>query len=210
MVEGFAKRRMSLGLFSRLVLWEQEKVILSNNWHLGVYSLFSKSVYEVGVCNFRAWHVAYCYLSNFQYRSYVVIDPDVIRQHFPEYCLYAMKSPEHAGELTHKEAGYVTEIVTAAALQRGHNVLVDGSLWDADWYSKYFEHLRKDYVNLRIAILHITAPREAVFARAMVSSENRYILDICDCNNYSITLGFLIRVAASCKSDWQNSAQRNS
>lgn len=65
----------------------------------------------------------------------------------------------------------MTEIVTAAALQRGHNVLVDGSLWDADWYRRYFEHLKKDYGSLRIAILHITAPREAVFERAMVSSD---------------------------------------
>ena len=105
----------------------------------------------------------------FPLQSYVVIDPDEIRQHFPEYCLYAMESPEHAGELTHKEAGYVTEIVTAAALQRGYNVLVDGSLWDVDWYMSYFDHLKESYGNLRIAILHVTAPREAVFERAKVS-----------------------------------------
>lgn len=111
----------------------------------------------------------------FPLQSYVVIDPDDIRQHFPEYVLYAMQSPEHAGELTHKEAGYVTEIVTAAALQRGHNVLVDGSLWDADWYKGYFEQLKKSYGNLRIAILHVTAPREAVLARAKVRSENTYV-----------------------------------
>lgn len=107
----------------------------------------------------------------FPLQSYVVIDPDDIRQHFPEYCLYAMQSPEHAGELTHKEAGYVTEIVTAAALQRGHNVLVDGSLWDQDWYRSYFEQLKKNYRKLRISILHVTAPREAVFARAKVSAK---------------------------------------
>jgi len=69
----------------------------------------------------------------------------------------------------------VTEIVTAAALQRGHNVLVDGSLWDADWYRRYFEQLKKKYGSLRIAILHITAPREAVFERAMVSSGKNYL-----------------------------------
>lgn len=102
----------------------------------------------------------------FPLQSYVAVDPDEIRQHFPEYHLYATLYPERAGELTHKEAGYVTEIVTAAALKRGHNVLVDGSLWDADWYQGYFEKLRKDYKNMRIAILHITAPREAVFKRA--------------------------------------------
>eukprot|EP00571_Detonula_confervacea_P003635 CAMPEP_0172314718 /NCGR_PEP_ID=MMETSP1058-20130122/23237_1 /TAXON_ID=83371 /ORGANISM="Detonula confervacea, Strain CCMP 353" /LENGTH=360 /DNA_ID=CAMNT_0013028657 /DNA_START=255 /DNA_END=1337 /DNA_ORIENTATION=+ len=102
----------------------------------------------------------------FPLKSYVVVDPDEIRSHFPEYHLYASQFPKRAGELTHREAGYVTEIVTAAALQRGYNVLVDGSLWDYKWYQKYFESLRKEYKVLRIAILHITAPREAVFERA--------------------------------------------
>merc|ERR1719203_109666 len=102
----------------------------------------------------------------FPYKSYVVVDPDEIRSHFPEYHSYASECPKRAGELTHREAGYVTEIVTAAAVQKGYNVLVDGSLWDYKWYQKYFESLRKEYPILRLAILHITAPREAVFARA--------------------------------------------
>ena len=106
----------------------------------------------------------------FPLQSYVVVDPDEIRSHFPEYHLFAKQCPKRAGELTHREAGYVTEIVTAAALQRGYNVLVDGSLWDYKWYEEYFASLRKEYNVLRIAILHITAPREAVFERAKVSA----------------------------------------
>mmetsp|Transcript_21811 Transcript_21811/g.44888 ORF Transcript_21811/g.44888 Transcript_21811/m.44888 type:complete len:492 (+) Transcript_21811:76-1551(+) len=104
----------------------------------------------------------------FPLQSFVSVDPDEIRHQFPEFHLYATLSPEMAGELTHKEAGYVTEIVTEAALQRGHNVLVDGSLRDADWYEGYFESLRRSFKNLKIAILHITAPREAVFERARI------------------------------------------
>lgn len=102
----------------------------------------------------------------FPLHSYIVIDPDETRSHFPEYHLYAQQNPEKAGELTHKEAGYVTEIVTAAALLKGYNVLVDGSLWDYDWYEQYFQSLRRHYKVLRIAIIHITAPREAIFERA--------------------------------------------
>lgn len=48
-------------------------------------------------------------------------------------------------------------------------MLVDGSLRDADWYEGYFESLRRSFKNLKIAILHITAPREAIFERARVS-----------------------------------------
>ena len=102
----------------------------------------------------------------FPLQSYIVVDPDEIRSHFPEYHLYAKQSPKQAGELTHREAGYVTEIVTAAAMERGYNVLVDGSLKDSEWYHQYFTSLRNKYPKIRIAILHIIAPREAIFERA--------------------------------------------
>merc|ERR1712127_857015 len=86
--------------------------------------------------------------------------------HFTEYHLYAKFAPKEAGNQTHREAGYIAEIVTEAAMRKGQNVLVDGSLWDYEWYQEYFTSLREKYPALRIAILHITAPREAVFERA--------------------------------------------
>lgn len=51
------------------------------------------------------------------------------------------------------------------------NVLVDGSLKDWRWYGLYFERLRVEY-ELRIGILHIVAPREAVLNRAKTRSQS--------------------------------------
>lgn len=100
--------------------------------------------------------------------------------HSPSFSVTNIKkqrsNPERAGELTHREAGYVTEIVTTAALDRGFNVLVDGSLWDHEWYEQYFKALRRKYKVLRIAIIHITAPRDAIFERAKVSNDLVYDL----------------------------------
>ena len=104
----------------------------------------------------------------FPLQSYVGVDPDVIRQQFPEFHLYATQSRAQAGERTHKEAGYVTEIATRVALDKGYNVLVDGSLRDWEWYAEYFGDLRKQYKKLRIAIIFVTAPREVIFERAKV------------------------------------------
>jgi len=83
--------------------------------------------------------------------------------------LYSTLYPEKAGELTNKESGYISELLTLAGLESGKNVLVDGSLRDSAWYQFYFQKLRTDYPNLKIAILHVVAPREAVFQRAAVS-----------------------------------------
>lgn len=102
--------------------------------------------------------------------AFVRADPDEIRRYMPEFQLYVQQSPELAGQLTRKEAGLITEILTLAGLQAGKNVLVDGSLRDADWYKKYFMKLRVNYGNIRLAIIHVTAPREKVFERAAVST----------------------------------------
>jgi predicted kinase len=100
--------------------------------------------------------------------AFVQVDPDAIRMFIPEYHVYVAENPELAGKLTQKEAGYIAEILTMAGLGSGKNVIVDGSLRDFNWYSEYFAFLRKKFSNLRIAIIHVTAPAEAVFARAEV------------------------------------------
>lgn len=102
----------------------------------------------------------------FPLHSFVTVDPDDIRHHLPEFKTYALMERERAGEWTRKEAGMISEILTLAALEKGHNVLVDGSLRDSLWYESYFSRLKRDYAPLRIAILHITAPSDVVYARA--------------------------------------------
>ena len=100
--------------------------------------------------------------------AFVGIDPDRIRQMLPEFRLYIAEDQLTAGEMTRKEAGYVVEILTLAALQAGKNVLVDTSLRDSKWYKDYFVRIRKEYTNVKLAILHVVAPREAVLERARV------------------------------------------
>jgi len=102
--------------------------------------------------------------------AFVRVNPDAIRRFLPEYHLYIETNPDLAGELTNKEAGYISEILTLAGLQRGNNVLVDGSLRRAGWYREYFAMLRNEFPGLRLAIIHVTAPREAIFKRASVSN----------------------------------------
>jgi len=107
-------------------------------------------------------------MGRFPLMAFVRVDPDEIRRHLPEFQLYIDHNPSTAGEWTRKESGYIAEIMTLAALEAGKNVIVDGSLRDHEWYKVYFARLRRDYPLLKLAILHICAPRQAVFARAAV------------------------------------------
>ena len=65
---------------------------------------------------------------------------------------------------------HLPNLVFAIFLYFVQNVLVDGSLRDFKWYQEYFKRLRNEFPFLRLAILHVTAPREAVFDRAAVSA----------------------------------------
>lgn len=105
----------------------------------------------------------------FPLQAFIIVDPDRIRHHIPEFETYIEQDPENAGERTRKEAGLIAEVLTEAALQRGLNVLVDGSLRDAKWYQKYITATQQKYPQLSLAIIHITAPRNVLFANALVS-----------------------------------------
>lgn len=104
----------------------------------------------------------------FPLQSFLTVDPDQIRHRLPEFQSYVENTPQLAGELTRKEAGLIAEVLTEAALEQGHNVLVDGSLRESDWYMTYIKSLKQAHPSLLLAILHVTAPREAVFQNALV------------------------------------------
>ena len=104
----------------------------------------------------------------FPLHQFVTVDPDAIRHQLPEYGTYVKLCPDRAGDLTRKESGMIAEILVKVALEQGRNVLVDGSLRNSSWYLKYFEWLRSEYKNIRIAIFHVTAPRHVILSRAAV------------------------------------------
>jgi len=112
-------------------------------------------------------------LGRFPIEQFIAVDPDEIRRLLPEWQSYLDHNAEMAGERTRKEAGLIAELLTQIALRDGRNVLVDGSLKDSDWYKDYFLGLREEYgeIGLRIGILHITAPKEAIFDRARERSK---------------------------------------
>jgi hypothetical protein len=129
----------------------------------------------------------------FPLNSFVTVDPDKIRQRLPEWAQLVAMDAENAGRRTHKEAGMIAELVVEAALERGYNVLVDGTLQDSKWYQSFFHKLRQSHRNIRIAILHVTAPLESVIRNAMVrvGVSSSYLMSTI--SSSSLTVGFVLR-----------------
>ena len=101
----------------------------------------------------------------FPLSAFVRVDPDMLRELLPELPGYILQNPSTAGYMTQKEAGYIAEVLSLNALQRGKNVLVDGSLRQAEWYRAYITNLHNRFSKLRFAIIQVTAKETTIFER---------------------------------------------
>jgi hypothetical protein len=100
----------------------------------------------------------------------VLVDSDNIRRRLPEFESYLQKCPDRVDELTRKEAGYTAEILVRAALQADRNVVWDVGLYDGEWFAEFIQQVKKEYSNLKVGVLHVTAPREVILDRVVVST----------------------------------------
>jgi len=96
----------------------------------------------------------------------VKIDPDMLKSEIPEMAGYLEKDPETAATQLHRESTQMSDVLFEHALQTNHNILVDGSLRDVDWYTILFARLRRDCPGHRLAIVYVSASPEVIRARA--------------------------------------------
>mmetsp|Transcript_33588 Transcript_33588/g.56952 ORF Transcript_33588/g.56952 Transcript_33588/m.56952 type:complete len:297 (-) Transcript_33588:276-1166(-) len=98
----------------------------------------------------------------FPLSSFIWVDPDEIREKLPEWNGYIEACPLRAARLTNRETGMISEILVQEALRRNHNVLIDGTMRDYQWYTESFLKLRKHFPEYRIAIVYIKASLDKI------------------------------------------------
>ena len=106
-----------------------------------------------------------CYLIEEHNSQMVAIDPDIFKSQMPEWPEYTKNASERAGTLWHKESGYLQELAQEAALRAGWNIRVDGSLSNAEHFTKVFHDIHKRFPAYRIAIIHVSASLHKVKER---------------------------------------------
>lgn len=130
--------------------------------------IFTAGPMGAGKSRFMKWVSQKGY---FPLASFVQVDPDVIRYDLPEMVGYLERDRTTAGTYTHKEAGFIQEVLTLEGMRLGKNVIVDGSLHDADWNGRFFARIRKEYPNVQIGIIHMTCEPDEVLRRASRRAE---------------------------------------
>jgi hypothetical protein len=129
----------------------------------GNWIVFTAGAFGAGKSHVLSW------LSKrglFPLQSFVVVDPDHLREKLPETQEYIRRDPSTAGYMTQKEVGYISEVMILKTLLEGRNVIVDGSLKDSEWYCQYMLKLRNTFPLLKLAIIHVVTTLETAVSRA--------------------------------------------
>jgi hypothetical protein len=117
----------------------------------------------------------------FPLEDIVHIDPDHFKNVMPEWDRYvgyakAQGDPSLAGNRCHKESCYLQELALEEALRRKQNCWVDGSLRNAQWFTKVFEDIRERFPDYRVAIIAVRASvalvRQRVASRAAATGRS--------------------------------------
>lgn len=103
--------------------------------------------------------------TDFQLADYVLIDPDKIKYELPEMLNFIEEDPSTAGDRTHKESGYIAEIIQNEALRQHVPIIVDGSLRDKDWNETLIAGIRSKYPRYRIGLIYVSASLGRVIDR---------------------------------------------
>lgn len=137
-------------------------VIEQASSHEHPWLVFTAGAMGAGKSHVMRWMVEN---GHFPLADIVYVDPDRFREALPEWLGYRVRDPATAGELTHRESGYLVEIATEASLRASKNVWVDGSLRDTQWYEQFFAFVRRAHPQYRIAIFEVKASWESVCRR---------------------------------------------
>mmetsp|Transcript_11701 Transcript_11701/g.21286 ORF Transcript_11701/g.21286 Transcript_11701/m.21286 type:complete len:396 (-) Transcript_11701:99-1286(-) len=103
--------------------------------------------------------------------GFMKIDPDMIKSELPEVAGYLQRDPETAATKLHRESTQISDVLFEYSLLSNHNILVDGSLRDRNWYTQLLDRLRKEFPRYRLAIMYVNATSETIHNRAEVRAE---------------------------------------
>jgi len=106
----------------------------------------------------------------------VRVDPDAVKYQLPEMNEYIRRNPGPtpsnrtilAGAATHKESGFLQELIVRELMDRDMHLIVDGSLSNADWYADYLRHIRRRYPGYRIGIMHVVCNPKDIWTRVQM------------------------------------------
>jgi len=101
----------------------------------------------------------------YEKERFETVNPDLIEPKIPEYREFYSLAPEEAATILHKESGQIADELLERALKSGKDIIVDGSLRNAQWYQGEFQRIRREYPSYGILILYTRASSSKILER---------------------------------------------
>ena len=90
-------------------------------------------------------------------RLFNVLDSDHFKNAMPEWKGYVSADKMKAGQMCHKESGFIQELCQTVSLNERQNTWIDGSLQDHEWWSAWMRGIRGKYPCMELLAFHICA-----------------------------------------------------
>lgn len=141
----------------------QDAIVQNNLNNKPIFSLPSMFL-TAGAMGSGKTHVLKHLLGN-SFDSYVLADVDRIRSQLPENKHLIKTDPSTAGKILHSESCTIHEILFRMAIEEKHNLIIDGSLRNGDFFKDLIIYWRKT-TPYKITIVHVKASLETCLRRA--------------------------------------------
>lgn len=100
-------------------------------------------------------------------QRFMKIDPDQIKEMIPEYGELKQLNRSQAATTVHPESGDLQGIAFFRALEMNKNMIVDGSLRHADYFSEVINKIRIEHPNYNISIIYVDAGESTLLDRVV-------------------------------------------
>lgn len=101
-------------------------------------------------------------------KNFVVVDPDSIKEHIPEYQEATGKSAKNAAFMVHEESSDIADEIKRRALEQGKHIIVDGTLKNFKKYHSMMEDMKKKGYKLNIIMVDtdVSIAKQSAASRA--------------------------------------------
>lgn len=103
--------------------------------------------------------------------TFLLLDPDLIKEYLPEYDLFRTLDLNRAGEMLRHESKDLQTEIFWKALKLRKNLIIDGTLRNVEENTKVISTVRKDFPEYSIEIVFVDAA-EATLLERVASREN--------------------------------------
>lgn len=102
--------------------------------------------------------------------QFLYIDPDRIKNMFPESMQYRKNNHLTASTLLHMESSEIAEILLMMALKLKRNIIFDTSLRDIVFFDKFIKDIKRDNPEYTFGLLFLTAELNTILNRCVKRS----------------------------------------